>query len=71
MRRIFSVRAAPGPTNPSTRRPDSWSKRDPLGALQAAHPREMLSELRGMNFACWCRPDQPCHANVLLRLTNL
>lgn len=25
-----------------------------------------LHELQGRNLACWCRPDQPCHADVLL-----
>lgn len=27
-------------------------------------------ELRGKNLACWCRLDQPCHADVLLELVN-
>lgn len=27
-------------------------------------------ELRGKNLACWCRSDQPCHADVLLELAN-
>lgn len=26
--------------------------------------------LRGHNLACWCPLDQPCHADVLLRLAN-
>lgn len=29
-----------------------------------------LGELRGKNLACWCRLDQPCHADVLLELAN-
>jgi hypothetical protein len=29
-----------------------------------------LSELRGKDLACWCRLDQPCHADVLLELAN-
>jgi len=29
-----------------------------------------LSELRGKNLVCWCRLDQPCHADVLLELAN-
>lgn len=29
-----------------------------------------LLGLRGKNLACWCRLDQPCHADVLLRLAN-
>jgi len=28
-------------------------------------------ELRGKNLACWCPLDQPCHADVLLRLANV
>jgi hypothetical protein len=26
--------------------------------------------LRGKDLACWCPLDQPCHADVLLRLAN-
>jgi hypothetical protein len=29
-----------------------------------------LPGLRGKNLACWCRLDQPCHADVLLELAN-
>ncbi len=29
-----------------------------------------LSELRGKNLACWCKPGEPCHADVLLELAN-
>lgn len=28
------------------------------------------AELAGHDLACWCRPDQPCHADVLLELAN-
>lgn len=31
---------------------------------------EIRSELGGKDLACWCRLDQPCHADVLLRLAN-
>jgi len=27
-------------------------------------------ELRGKNLACWCKPDDPCHADVLLAIAN-
>ena len=30
-----------------------------------------LRELRGKDLACWCKLDEPCHADVLLRLANL
>lgn len=29
-----------------------------------------VHELRGRDLACWCAPDQPCHADVLLELAN-
>jgi hypothetical protein len=37
------------------------------------HPATMrpaLDELRGRNLACWCKPGQPCHADVLLEMAN-
>ncbi len=27
-------------------------------------------ELRGKNLACWCKPGEPCHADVLLEIAN-
>ncbi len=32
--------------------------------------RPDLEALRGKNLACWCKLDQPCHADVLLQLAN-
>jgi len=29
-----------------------------------------LPDLRGKPLACWCRLDQPCHADILLELAN-
>lgn len=29
-----------------------------------------LHDLRGKNLACYCKPDEPCHADVLLKLAN-
>jgi hypothetical protein len=31
---------------------------------------EIRAELAGRDLACWCPPDQPCHADVLLELAN-
>lgn len=31
---------------------------------------EVRAELAGKNLACWCRPGEPCHADVLLELAN-
>jgi hypothetical protein len=31
---------------------------------------ELIAELRGHDLCCWCRLDQPCHADVLIELAN-
>ena len=31
---------------------------------------EARTELAGKNLVCWCPPDQPCHADVLLEIAN-
>ena len=55
---------------------------EPLTAKEAVELFEMqideildnndlnLEELRGKDLACWCALDQPCHADVLIRLAN-
>lgn len=30
----------------------------------------LVAELGGRDLACWCPPDHPCHADVLLELAN-
>lgn len=30
----------------------------------------MREQLAGKNLACWCRPGDPCHADVLLEMAN-
>lgn len=30
----------------------------------------MNIELKGKNLACFCKPDEPCHADVLLEIAN-
>ena len=32
--------------------------------------RQHLHELKGKNLACWCKPGEPCHADLLLALAN-
>lgn len=37
------------------------------------HPdefREWIAPLRGKSLMCWCGPDAPCHADVLLEIAN-
>ncbi len=31
---------------------------------------QIVAALRGRDLACWCRLDEPCHADVLLELAN-
>lgn len=40
---------------------------------QRAHRRYVNAQiwrLRDKNLACWCKPGEPCHADVLLELAN-
>lgn len=30
----------------------------------------LRKELGGRDLACWCSPDQPCHADVLMEIAN-
>jgi hypothetical protein len=30
----------------------------------------MIEAQRGKDWACFCEPGQPCHADVLLKLAN-
>lgn len=32
--------------------------------------REFLERIKGKNLACWCPLNQPCHADVLLKIAN-
>jgi hypothetical protein len=34
------------------------------------YSRDDLNEIKGLDLACWCRLDQPCHADVLLEIAN-
>jgi hypothetical protein len=29
-----------------------------------------MTHLRGKNLACWCKPGDPCHADVLMEIVN-
>lgn len=39
----------------------------PMIAVIGEH---QINELKGKNLACWCPLDQPCHADVLLKIAN-
>lgn len=59
---------------------DKWNVVNPMIPYEAQqewrkrlgqHPLERLRyELRGKDLACWCRLDQPCHADILIELAN-
>ena len=60
---------------------DQWMRGAPVRDPSHASPvllvrRELLpavpdlNPLRGRHLACWCAPDKPCHADVLLRMAN-
>jgi hypothetical protein len=36
----------------------------------ASEVRKNLERLRGNDLVCWCALDQPCHADILLELSN-
>ena len=42
----------------------------PVRAGEAPSKQDIIAALRGKDLACWCRLDQPCHADVLLELAN-
>ena len=45
-----------------------------LAAENSSYGRELRRaarlQLRGCDLACWCPPDRPCHADVLLEIAN-
>lgn len=43
---------------------------DPSFPARRAALLHRLPELRGKDLACWCRPGEPCHADVLLEVAN-
>jgi len=67
-------------------RPSKWGNRYRIGidVRDAAHAVELYerwvdreglhnvirAELAGRDLVCWCPPDSPCHADVLLRIAN-
>lgn len=65
------------------KRSKTWVELGQLGAVQAfrtlmetnlriepSKTAELLEPLRGKNLACWCKAEEPCHADVLLELAN-
>ena len=42
----------------------AWVESDPARVAEIRH------ELAGRDLCCWCPPEQPCHADVLLEIAN-
>lgn len=45
----------------------------PAGRIPSTPPTtiaDVVAELRGKNLACWCKPGEACHADVLLEFAN-
>lgn len=40
------------------------------GRVVGPQPPNEFAALRGKNLACWCKPGEPCHADVLLEIAN-
>ena len=48
----------------------TWYRQALLEGILAVSVADVRRELRGKALVCWCRPDQPCHADVLLEIAN-
>ncbi|MCP4493425.1 MAG: DUF4326 domain-containing protein [Gammaproteobacteria bacterium] len=44
-----------------------WLKKTETGRALAVQAKKRL---RGKNLACWCKPGDPCHADVWLEIAN-
>lgn len=39
--------------------------------VQTHYIDDAIRELKGKNLACWCPLNQPCHADILLKIANV
>lgn len=70
---VEDIFATLGSPRGRARVPDAATATAWFRELMLAHPymvERARRELRGKPLACWCRLDQPCHADVLLELAN-
>lgn len=47
-----------------------WWRRPKDGPPITLTVADVQRELAGRNLACWCRAEDPCHADVLLEIAN-
>jgi hypothetical protein len=76
---VYVGRQAPGLKRSRFANPFAIKGRDRAEALRlyrehlAAHPElasAARSELAGRDVACWCKPSDPCHADILLAIAS-
>jgi hypothetical protein len=82
---LFHPQVPPGAVNVTRQGGRRWSNPYPVKAYGranairlyrehlAAHPELVEAarrELAGKDLACWCRPGQACHADLLLEVAN-
>ncbi len=50
---------------------DVYARKSIFQKRNGAHAKWAVQTfLRGKNLACWCRPEEACHADVLLEWAN-
>jgi hypothetical protein len=51
---------------------ESWpeTEADTIAAINMIAGDVVPAFLANKNLACWCKPGEPCHADVLLELAN-
>lgn len=47
-----------------------WLNNEFKDVEQLPVPPDSIEELRGKNLICFCKLDEPCHADLLLKLSN-
>lgn len=48
---------------------DGWMAQVRRGQV-SIDVKDVRRELAGKNLACWCKPSDPCHADILLKIAN-
>jgi hypothetical protein len=48
----------------------AWRLNSRAGGVTPFYIVAHVKDLAGKDLACWCALDQPCHADVLLRMAN-
>lgn len=49
---------------------DAAGQAEYVATLTRQQYHEIRRELRGKTLCCWCRLDQACHGDILLKIAN-